>query len=119
MQISREPAVMLRDLSPGSTAPRVTQKREILAGGETDSIVHHRQLAKLDEVIAAAAGSELTPRAILQLGCQRRDPPVAIHDLVLARSAEGRTDAESRFALDRMCQARGVIGQRGDRQIEY
>src|SRR4051812_30828909 len=101
---------MLRDLSPGSTAPRVTQKRQILAGGETDSVVHYRQLAKLDEVIAAAAGSELTPRAILQLGCQRRDPPVAIHHVVLARRAKGRADAESRFALERMCQAGSVIG---------
>ena len=67
MELARQPAVVLRDLRAGAAAARVAEQREVLAraAGPTASSVD-RQLAELDEVIAAAARAELRPRAILQ-----------------------------------------------------
>jgi hypothetical protein len=83
MKVPCEPAVMLRDLRPGSAAARVAQEREVLALREADCVIGYRQLAELDEVIATAARAELRPRAVLHPRCHWCDVPVAIHHRVL------------------------------------
>src|SRR4029079_17335459 len=111
MKISREAALVLRDLRPGSPAARMAEQRKILARRHADDVIDHGQLAELDEMIAAAARTELAPRAILQARGHRRHGPVAIHHFMLARRSKRGADAKTRFALERARQSRLAVGQ--------
>src|SRR5215472_13475011 len=51
-------------------------------------------------MIAAAAGAELGPGAILLLFRYAADGPIGVHDVVLAAMLEAGADAEARFRLD-------------------
>ena len=101
MQLARQPAVVLRNLRAGAAAARVAEERQVLAARQPRRVVEHRELAELDEVIAAAARAELRPRAILQARGHGRDAPVGVHDLVLPPRLERGADAEPRLALER------------------
>ena len=101
MELARQPAVVLRDLRTRAAAAGVAEEREVLAAREPRRVVEHRELAELDEVIAAAARAELRPGAILQLRGHARHPPIGVHDVVLPARSERGADAETRLTLER------------------
>ena len=119
MQLAREPAVVLGDLRTSPTAARVAQEREVLAAREPARFVEHRELAELDEVIAAPARAELCPGAILQSGGHARDAPVGVHHVVLTPRLERGAHPEPCLTLDRPRQTCLVIRQRADGQIQH
>ena len=71
VRLTRQLAVVLRDLRARAAAARVAEQREVRARRQADGCVEHRERPELDEVVAAAAGAELRPRAVLQLGRDR------------------------------------------------
>ena len=74
--------------------------------GSPTASIDDRELAELDEVIAAAARAELRPRAILQLRGDRRDAPVARPSRRAgAAILNVGADAETRLALERAASA--------------
>ena len=74
MELARQPAVVLSDLRTGAAAARVAEEREVLAARESRRVVEHRELAELDEVIAAPTRAELRPGTILQVRRSRSSP---------------------------------------------
>src|ERR1700733_7351433 len=88
MELARQPAVVLRDLRTGATAARVAEECKVLTGRKSRRVVKHRELAELDEMIPAPTRAELGPGAVLQSRGHARDPPISVHDVVLAAGSE-------------------------------
>jgi len=115
---ARQLAVMVGDLRTGAAAAGVAEQREVPSRRESGRTVEHRELAELDEVIAAAARAELSPGAVLHPRGHSRHPPVGVHDLVLTASLKRRAHPEARLALDRAREPVLTGCERADRQVE-
>src|SRR5262245_35391376 len=98
MELTREATVMLRHLRSSAAASRVTQEREVRPVREANGVVEDRQLAEFDEVVAAAARAELSPRAVFHPGRDGCDVPVTVHHVVLALRLERRPHSKSGLA---------------------
>ena len=66
MQFARQPAVVVATCAPVPLLPEWLRSARYFPARESRSIIEHRELAELDEVIAAPARAELRPGAILQ-----------------------------------------------------
>src|SRR5713101_6048365 len=119
MELARQSAVVLRDLRTGATAARVAEECEVLTAQESRRVVKHRELAELDEVIAAPTRAELCPGTILQVRGQTCHPPIGVHDLVLPARSERGADPEAGLALEHARQTCLVVLQCAYRQVQY
>ena len=118
MERSCETAVVLRHLRTGAAAPGMAEECEVRSGRQAGGLVKNGELAELDEVVAAPARAELSPRTILHPGGDGRDSPVTIHDLVVARRSKRGAHPEPRFPFQCPGQAGLVVLERSDRKIE-
>src|SRR6185295_8357820 len=98
MQIAREAAVMLRDVGAAAAAARVAEQREVFAAWQPGRRIEDGELTKFDEMVAAAAGAQLRPGAILQARGHPGGVPIGIHHLVLPPRLERGADPELRLA---------------------
>src|ERR1700674_593266 len=115
MEFARQPAVVLSDLRPRSTAARVAQECEVLTARESRRLVEHRETAELDEVIAGPARAELCPGAILQPRGHTRHPPIGVHDVMLPTRSERGAHPEACLTLQRSRQTCLIVCERADR----
>ena len=103
---------MIGDLRAGAAAARVTEQREVRPPRASPTrVVEHRELAELDEVVAAAARAELRPRAILHPGGDRRDAQSASITSCSRRDLNV-APCRTRFPLEHVREARLLVGER-------
>src|SRR6266852_8421885 len=119
VELTRQLAVVLSDLRTSAAAARVAEEFEVLAARESRRVVRHRELAELDEVIAAPARAELCPGTILQVRGHTRDPPIGVHDAVLATRLERGANPETCLTLERARQTWLIVRERLDRQVQH
>src|SRR5712692_3720541 len=116
MELARQPAVVLSDLRTSATAARVAKECEVLTARESRRVVKHRELAELDEMIAAPTRAELCPGAIFQSRGHARHSPIGVHDVVLPAGSERGANPETGLTFERPCQARLVVHHRAHGQ---
>src|SRR6266852_4320963 len=119
MELARQPAVVLSDLRTSATAARVAKECEVLTARESRRVVKHRELAELDEVIAAPTRAELCPGAIFQSRGHTRHPPIGVHDVVLPTRSERGAHPETCLTLERARQTCLIVRERVDRQVQH
>jgi hypothetical protein len=112
MEITCQPTVMLRHLCARPATARMAQEREVLALRESDCVIDNGKLSEFHEVVAAAAGAQLIPGAILQPGGNGGDSPVPVHDIVLASRSKRGTHPEAGLPLERLSQTGFLVRQR-------
>src|SRR4051812_31853757 len=105
MELTRQPAVVLGDLRARPTAAGMAEERQVLAAREPRRRIENRELAELDEVIAAPTRAELRPGTIFHLRGNAGHAPIGVHHVVVAARLERRADSETRFTLERFGQA--------------
>src|SRR5882762_5181796 len=119
MELTRQLAVVLSDLRTRATAARVAEECEVLAAREPSRVLQHRELAELDEVIAAPTRAELCPGTILQFRGHTRYPPIGVHDVVLPTRSERGAHPETGLTLERARQTCLIVRERVDRKVQH
>src|SRR3989442_15902476 len=115
MELTRQLVVVLSELPTSATAARVGEQGEVLAARESRRVVKHRELAELDEVIAAPTRAELCPGTILQFRGHTRHPPIGFHDVVLPTRSERGAHPETCLTLECARQTCLIVRERVNR----
>ena len=111
-------AVMGANGGAGAAAAAVAEQGHVLAGRKSADGVSGGKDAELDEMIAAAAGAELCPGAILVLAGDGADGPVRFEDLVFTTMLEGCAHTEAGLGFDGFDELLALSVQLTQRQIE-
>src|SRR5207245_11489159 len=100
-----ELAVMVAHSRAGAAASAVGKQRHISSRRQSMNFPMSGKQTELDEMIAAAAGAELRPGAILILAGYRADAPIGVQHFMLTAILEVGADTKTRFGLDRPSEA--------------